>query len=633
MPSAVASAVGLNMSAGDASAQVISYLADKSALVILDNCEHLIEACATFVRRFLGARGSAAILTTSREVLDVDGEHTVMLAPLRFDTATAPAVQLFGERATSIDPAFVLDAANASMVAAICRRLDGLPLAIELAAARVTVMSLTELLAGLDDRFELLAGGRRGQRQRTLQATLDWSYELLDDVEQRVLRGLGVFVDGFDLEAVAAVADTGRPQVLEVVRALISKSFVVRSESDGTTRFRLLETVKAYAEQRLVDAGEALAAQDRLIDHFNRVASPHGPIIHAELELSASLRADHHNLGASFARAANAGRMSRAGEMLLAIAGVYEVDAAFFDAVNMFDRVLQHTEALEGDLVERLQAAQVLFLGAIGDPRFSTAIRDLCGSSVSEVRAYGWTWAAWVKAYLGYDPSDEFDRAQSAAGQSGTGDAEPIAATVRSNLMGVRGFAEAMIGNYERAADWYLQTNTANSAYATVANVGAALGGMAVCQILNGQPAAALDTITLLERHNISWRRGDDLRALAHLALGDVDQAMHHLRLITEHGLTGRIWGEASNCLIVHAFVRAAANEDDRARDLIAHITAPAGTVGSIYASHAARQLGITEEFRQRTLTYASCSSDDQRSRYANTMAVLRTEATTCGWR
>ena len=149
------------------------------------------------------------ILATSREAFDLDGERTVVLASLPTDTADSPGVRLFVDRATAVDPSFTLTDANTSTVSAICGRLDGMPLAIELAAARVTVMSPAELLAGLDDRFQLLSGGRRRSRQRTLEATLDWSYDLLDPDEQRVLRSLGVFVDGFDLDAPGHIVGAG----------------------------------------------------------------------------------------------------------------------------------------------------------------------------------------------------------------------------------------------------------------------------------------------------------------------------------------------------------------------------------------------------------------------------------------
>ena len=146
------------------------------------------------------------------------------------DGALSPAVQLFIERARSIEPAFTANAEVEATIAELCERLDGMPLAIELAAARVTVMSPAELIVGLDDRFQLLSGGRRRQRQRTLEATSDWSYQLLDAEQQRVFRALGVFVGGFDLAAVGAVTELGRPAVLDTVEALVAKSLVVRAD-------------------------------------------------------------------------------------------------------------------------------------------------------------------------------------------------------------------------------------------------------------------------------------------------------------------------------------------------------------------------------------------------------------------
>ena len=194
VPSAIANGLGLNLSAGDQTAQILTFLADKQALVILDNCEHLIDETAAFVDAFLATNNPTKILATSREAFDIDGERVIVLGSLATDTADSPAVQLFVDRATAGHPEFALTDTNTPTVSAICARLDGMPLAIELAAARITVMNPDELLDGLDDRFQLLSGGRRRSRQRTLEATLDWSYDLLDPEEQRVFRALGVFV-------------------------------------------------------------------------------------------------------------------------------------------------------------------------------------------------------------------------------------------------------------------------------------------------------------------------------------------------------------------------------------------------------------------------------------------------------
>ena len=194
---AVAGATGLRLTSGDATAQVVAFFADKAALVILDNCEHVIDGCAEFVEAMLASPGATAMLATSREALDVDGERVMGLGSLATldgegtAGATSPAVELFVERAIAIDPGFTMSDDDAPIVAELCARLDGMPLAIELAAARVTVMSPAELLSGLDDRFNLLSGGRRRQRQRTLEATLDWSYDLLDAEQQTRLPVVG----------------------------------------------------------------------------------------------------------------------------------------------------------------------------------------------------------------------------------------------------------------------------------------------------------------------------------------------------------------------------------------------------------------------------------------------------------
>ena len=305
VPSAIANGLGLNLVAGDQVVQILTFLADKDALVILDNCEHVIDESAAFVEAFLATSGPAKLLATSREALDIDGERTVVLGSLPTDTADSPGVRLFVDRATAVHPEFALTDANAATVSAICARLDGMPLAIELAAARVTVMSPDELLAGLDDRFHLSSGGRRRSRQRTLEATLDWSYDLLGTEEQRVFRALGVFVDGFDLDAVAAVTGLDRRRATGHIETLQAKSLVVRADKRKATRFRLLETVKAYAEDRLVDTGDAETVRDRHLAHFHELAMTEGRKAIGSLDVGLTLRHDCSNISTAFEWAAD----------------------------------------------------------------------------------------------------------------------------------------------------------------------------------------------------------------------------------------------------------------------------------------------------------------------------------------
>jgi non-specific serine/threonine protein kinase len=243
---------------------VLDDLRDRHALLILDNCEHLLDAVAQFADDLLAVCPAIGLLATSRERLGCSGERLKVVAPLGVPAAGAPreemlrepAVRLFLDRVTAVRPDLRMTDAEVDDVAAICRRLDGLPLALELAAGQAPVLSIAEVLARLDNRFALLRSRqRRGpDRQRTMEAVLDWGYALLRADEQLALRRLGLFRSGFTLEtASAAIADeaTDAFEVPELVWALADKSFVVAELAADETRYRLLETVRAYASRLL----------------------------------------------------------------------------------------------------------------------------------------------------------------------------------------------------------------------------------------------------------------------------------------------------------------------------------------------------------------------------------------------
>jgi predicted ATPase/class 3 adenylate cyclase len=255
---------------------VLGRLTDAAALVVLDNCEHLIDAAAEVGAAIAGRPGPVAVVATSREPLGVEGEQVFRVPSLALpgDAAGAgesEAVRLFVERASAVDAAFALTPAVAPAVAEICRRLDGIPLAIELAAARVRHLPPAEIVRRLDDRFRLLTGGPRGgtQRQQTLAATLAWSFDLLAERERTLLRRAAVFVDGFSLaaaEGVCAGDGLERHDVVDVLGALVDKSLVSLHAADD--RYRLLETIRLYALERLVEAGEAEALRTRHLEWF-----------------------------------------------------------------------------------------------------------------------------------------------------------------------------------------------------------------------------------------------------------------------------------------------------------------------------------------------------------------------------
>ncbi len=274
----VAAALGLAPVPVDPVAGITASLKHKQMLLVLDNCEHLVEAAAQLAESLLDAAPGIHLLATSREPLEAQGEWVLRLAPLDLpppgatltaaDALAFPAIQLFTDRVMARQASFLLADADVAIVADICRRLDGLPLAMELAAARVELLGLRELAARLDDRLRLLTTGRRtaSWRHRTLRATLDWSYELLSPFEQTVLRRLAVFPGVFNVSSACAVAAKpgGDSQdVLEALTSLVGKSLLVVQSSDDRVLYRLLETSRAYALEKLVRTPEAAETRRR----------------------------------------------------------------------------------------------------------------------------------------------------------------------------------------------------------------------------------------------------------------------------------------------------------------------------------------------------------------------------------
>jgi predicted ATPase len=262
---------------------VTDYLRSKQLLLILDNCEHLIETCAQLSEHFLQACPSLKIITSSREALGIDGE-TVYRVPslslpqdaenlqdvehLTHELMRYEATRLFAERALKANPQFALTKENAPAVTQICKQLDGIPLAIELAAARVKLFTPQQIAERLDDRFKLLTGGSRTAlpRQQTLRALIDWSYLTLNEMEQDVLRRLAVFSGGWTFEAAESVA--GEIEAMDGVSGLVNKSLVNVEEKEGESRYRYLETIRQYAMEKLLESGDAVNARDRHLAHF-----------------------------------------------------------------------------------------------------------------------------------------------------------------------------------------------------------------------------------------------------------------------------------------------------------------------------------------------------------------------------
>ncbi len=276
VPVTVARALGLPDQPGRSTMDsLLRFVRDRQMLVVLDNCEHLLDASAELVVALLSGAARLTVLATSREAIGVAGEVSWRVPSL---SLADEALALFTDRARHARPDFTLTDDNAATVGEICARLDGVPLAIELAAARVRALSLAEILDSLHDRFRLLTGGARTavRRQQTLRASVDWSHALLTEPERVLLRRLAVFLGGLDLAAAQAVAGGGeveRYQVLDQLTLLVDKSLVVADDAGGRTRYRLLETVRQYALEKLGESGEADAVRARHRDHYTALAA------------------------------------------------------------------------------------------------------------------------------------------------------------------------------------------------------------------------------------------------------------------------------------------------------------------------------------------------------------------------
>jgi predicted ATPase/DNA-binding SARP family transcriptional activator len=295
---------------------VLAHLKERETLLVFDNCEQLVDACAVLAERLLRGCPSLRIVATTREPLGVAGEATWRVPSLSIPDEDAMitaslipqfgALRLFFDRAEKARPGYPRTDDVTAVVVEICRRLDGIPLAIELAAARVRVLSAEDLLTGLSDQLRLLAGGPRTSvpRHQTIAASIAWSHELLSDAERVLFRRIAVFNGGFDLDAAEYVCSgdaIDRSEIFELLGALVDRSLVVMEDDRGSSRFRVLETIRQFAVGQLAQAHEAGAVRSRHLEHFRTVAERIAPLleVHNESDWMDVLARDHNNLRAA----------------------------------------------------------------------------------------------------------------------------------------------------------------------------------------------------------------------------------------------------------------------------------------------------------------------------------------------
>jgi predicted ATPase/DNA-binding CsgD family transcriptional regulator len=490
VPNTVATAFGLR-GTSDQAAGLAEYLEDKQLLLVLDNCEHVADECATLVAKLLAVSGGLRVLATSRHTLHVEGEHLLHVEPLPVpgdeDAGGGPveAVTLFADRAAAVSPGFELTADNRGTVRRICRRLEGIPLAIELAAVRVRVLAVDQVLERLDDRLGLLTSRPAAvqPRRRTLEAAIDWSFELCTPAEQRLWAQASVFPGGFDLDAAEHVCSPtadGGGSALDVVTGLVDKS--VLSRQNGTfgrhAWYRMLETVREYGAARLATGGGEAGVRARLAGYYADLARRYraegfGP---RQSEWLGRLRREHANLRA----------------------------------------VLEHCLSGPGQASQALDIAASLWNFWYGGglvPEGCGYLRrglELCGERTL-VRARGLYAMAFLAIQTGAPHAALLAELDELAGQLGddrlrAGHAEcaGMATFFTGDLAGGAGLLERALAGYRTAGDALLVFDT--------------LILLAAARFFLGDPrgaAAAEEALALTDRHEARWSRGYALWAVA----------------------------------------------------------------------------------------------------------------------
>ncbi len=336
---------------------VIDFLRAKELLLVLDNCEHLVESSAQMADQLLHACLNLKIIASSREALGINGETVYRVPSLKDDEAT----RLFLERATKAEPRFHITDENASFVAQICSRLDGIPLAIELAAARVKLFTPEQIAQRLDDRFKLLTGGSRTAlpRQQTLRALIDWSYTSLNMAEQRALRRLSVFSGGWSFDGAESVI--GESEAIDGLMGLVNKSLVNVEEQEHESRYHFLETIRQYAMEKLLESGEAAGARHHHLEYALQIAQqPDERMFGAETqEWLDQMEAEHDNLRTAFEWAAS-NHPDKALKLANFLGGFWTVRDHISEAIFWCQTILEKTKSLPGVDAERARVYTVL---------------------------------------------------------------------------------------------------------------------------------------------------------------------------------------------------------------------------------------------------------------------------------
>ncbi len=478
LPSAVMAGLGsrearlleVQPAARQAVERLVDVLCSEPTLLVLDNCEHVIDAAARLVDDLLSRCPDLRVLTTSREPLALTGEALLPVGPLALpdgeqDGRNAPAVRLFAERARAVRPAFALDATTLGAVVEICRGLDGMPLAIELAAARLRSMSVRQVAERLDDRFRLLTGGNRTSmpRHRTLRAVVEWSWELLDDAERQLAAGFAVFTGSVRAESVAAVcADGGREDdVVYVLSSLVEKSLVEAVDGDAGMRYRMLETVRAYCAERLDEFGGRGELGARHAGHFLEFAETASARLHGPGQLTWLRRLDgeHDNVLTAMHRCTGSADADRATRFAAALGWYWAATAQHGEVLARLSEVAD----VPGDAPESARAlVELMRVFFSQDPEWTEQLRRAAGRVRDSGAMSRYPYAAmfepvaWMLAGDFAEMDDAVRRAKALPGpweHAGGLYAQAVGAEHRGDLPAAERYARAAVKEFGEIGD------------------------------------------------------------------------------------------------------------------------------------------------------------------------------------
>lgn len=590
--SATAAALRLTVASDDAQEVVVGHLRDQDALVVLDNCEHVIDGVADLVEVVAAGSPSARIITTSIEALDVDAEHVHVLEPLSTEHFDGPAVELLIQRAHRVAPDLAIDAESEALALNICRRLDGLPLALELAASRLGVLSLEDLDRHLEDRFSVLrSGGRR--RAKTMEATVAWSYGLLDADEQRCFRQLGIFAGPFDVAAAAAVLAEPEIVVVDHLEELVAKSLLSVDRAGAQNQFRLLETLRAYARLRLVEQGEAATARDAHLRHHLDVFVPEDGTVLVSSRDVVVARGVHGDLVAAYAHAVDSDRWEDAARLSFLLTSISAMTGTGVPTGLDVDADRFGPDDPIGGM---LLVARTLHAVAIDD--WGSALRIAQHATSSPLPAVAGT-GCWLLAFTSALVESDAAGPMLAKAADHLTRIEPGTLNARSVGAGVtyaRAAPAAMRGDVDEARescrDWYRKGPYAE----LVGTEPHLLTELAVTEIIDGNPAAAL---ALLDRDDVDefLQASSVVVKVAALALsGDVAAARSIAMPFAREAMLGRIARMANDALVGLAAVLVASDHETDAIELLSAARGARAPHIGMLAAHLAERLGVADE-------------------------------------